>query len=186
MYIHLYSYDRNEHNNKGEEKMINTLAEQDALKYWNLQLQAIQINSEAFVTIHKETRRKQNPIEGIIEDLRSPSRYTFGIYNEREKLLGVVTLLLKEKLLIRHKAYITGMYVDLEYRRKGHALKLLQAVIAKAKELNIEQLHLSFVSNNKAAKQLYQSVGFKTYAVEKKSLKDFYGYYDEEYMVLFL
>lgn len=167
MYIHLYLYNENEHNNKGEEKMINKLGEQDALKYWNLQLQANQINSEAFVKIHKETMRKESPIEGIIEYLGSPSRYTYGIYNERETLLGVVTLSLKEKVLIRHKAYITGMYVDIEYRKKGHALKLLQEVIAKAKELNIEQLHLSFVSNNNAAKQLYQSVGFKTYAVEK-------------------
>lgn len=78
-----------------------------------------------------------------------------------------MTLLFEEKIIIQHKAYIIGMYFDIEYRREGHALNLLRAVIDKAKELNIEQLHLRVVSNNKAAKQLYQSVGFKTYALEK-------------------
>lgn len=166
--------------------MIQTLTEQDTLKYWNLQLQTIQMKSEAFVATFDESLRKESPAESIIEFLSSHTKYTFGVYNERAKLLGVVTLLIEEKVIARHKAYIVGMYVDVENRRKGYARNLLQAVIEKAREIDIEQLYLRVVSKNKTAKKLYRSIGFKTYALEKKSLKTNDGYSDEEYMVLFL
>ena len=51
---------------------------------------------------------------------------------------------------------------------------------------DIEQIHLTVVSSNKAANSLYASFGFVTYGIEKNALKVDGTYFDEELMVLFL
>ena len=58
-------------------------------------------------------------------------------------------------------------------------------LIRKAKNCDgLEQLNLAVVSNNVAAKQLYNSLGFKVYGVERKALKFDGCYFDEDLMVL--
>ncbi len=78
------------------------------------------------------------------------------------------------------------MYVDHQSRGKGLAKGLIRALIEKARELKIEQISLGVVSDNEAAKKLYQSMDFTTYGIEKKALKMNGIYRDEEHMVLFL
>ncbi|MED4717605.1 GNAT family N-acetyltransferase [Pseudobacillus badius] len=64
--------------------------------------------------------------------------------------------------------------------------QLLQQLIQQARSLDLEQLHLTVVSANRAAKALYASFGFRRYGLEEQALKWNGQYWDEEHMVLFL
>ncbi|MBL2049367.1 N-acetyltransferase, partial [Klebsiella pneumoniae] len=48
------------------------------------------------------------------------------------------------------------------------------------------QVMLDVVVGNDGAKKLYESLGFKTFGVQERSLKYNGQYWDEEHMVLFL
>ena len=78
------------------------------------------------------------------------------------------------------------MYVDASNRRSGLARELICKAIERAKEMKLEQLTLGVVSTNEPAKRLYESMGFKTYGIEKRAIKMNGVYSDDEHMVLFL
>lgn len=166
--------------------MIRILTETDAEIYWNLRLEALQKNPEAYVTTYEEAIQKEEPIQEVIKNLQGQNSHTFGAFDENNKLVGVVTLLTESKAALRHKGHIVGMYVSAQSRGRGYARNLIHESVKEAKKLNIEQIGLSVVFDNIAAKKLYHSIGFETYGVEKKALKIGEMYRDEEYMVLFL
>lgn len=166
--------------------MIRMLAEVDAENYWNLRLEALQKNPEAYVTTYEEAIKKEEPIQEVIKNLQGEHSYTFGAFDENNKLVGIVTLLTESRAVLRHKGHIVGMYVSAQSRGRGYARNLIHEVVKKAKKLSIEQIGLSIVSDNMAAKKLYHSIGFESYGVEKRALKMDEVYRDEEYMVLFI
>ncbi|PFK47727.1 GNAT family N-acetyltransferase [Bacillus cereus] len=166
--------------------MIRILSEKDAVQYWDLRLQALQVNPDAFVTTYEEAMQKENPVEQVAQNLSSNTSYTFGAFNEENQLLGVVTLLTEQKAAFEHKGHLVAMYVDKDSRGKGLAKGLIRALIEKARELEIEKINLGVVSDNEVAKKLYQSMGFTTYGVENKALKMNGIYRDDELMVLFI
>ncbi|WP_410982897.1 GNAT family N-acetyltransferase [Bacillus cereus] len=166
--------------------MIRILSEKDAVQYWDLRLQALQVNPDAFVTTYEEAMQKENPVEEVAKNLSSKTSYTFGAFNEENRLLGVVTLLMEKKAAYKHKGHLVAMYVDHQSRGKGLAKGLIRALIEKARELEIEKINLGVVSDNEVAKKLYQSMGFTTYGIENKALKMNGIYRDDELMVLFI
>ncbi|EJQ50574.1 Uncharacterized protein BWINRASL_02740 [Bacillus mycoides] len=166
--------------------MIRLLTKVDAEQYWELRLQALQVNPEAFVTTYEEAIRQENPIERVVSNLTSNTSCTFGAFNEENQLIGVVTLLTEEKQAYKHKGHIVAMYVDTQNRRNGLARELIANAIQRAREIELEQLNLGVVSTNEPAKKLYGSMGFKTYAIEKRAIKMNGVYSDDENMVLFL
>lgn len=163
---------------------IRLLQALDAEEYFNLRLEALQKNPEAFAASFEE--EKEQPIEKYIIRFQSEDSFTFGAFDKGE-LVGVVTLI-KEKLIkLRHKATIVAMYVLPEKRGMGIGKALLEEVIAKAKEIEgVEQVYLSVVSTNEPAKKLYSVMGFECYGTEKRALQLGDDYYDEDLMVLFL
>ncbi|KMP36463.1 acetyltransferase [Bacillus cereus] len=165
--------------------MIRLLTKEDAKQYWELRLQALQVNPEAFVTTYEEAIRQQNPIKRVENNLTAATSCTFGAFNEKNQLVGVVTLLTEEKEAYKHKGHIVAMYVDASNRRSGLARELIRKAIERAREMNLEQLTLGVVSKNEPAKKLYESMGFQTYGIEKRALKINGVYSDDEYMVLF-
>ncbi|WP_259415710.1 GNAT family N-acetyltransferase [Bacillus toyonensis] len=165
--------------------MIRLLTKEDAKKYWDLRLQALQVNPEAFITTYEEAIRQENPIERVEGNLTSTISCTLGAFNEG-KLIGVVTLLTEEKVAYKHKGHIVAMYVDAQNRRNGLARELIANAIQRARDIQLEQLTLGVVSTNEPAKKLYESMGFKTYGIEKRAIKINGAYSDDEHMVLFL
>ncbi|SFC71717.1 Acetyltransferase (GNAT) domain-containing protein [Bacillus sp. 491mf] len=166
--------------------MIRKLTGVDAENYWDLRLEALQKNPEAYVTTYEEAIKKEEPIQEVIKNLQGEHSYTFGAFDENNKLVGIVTLLTELRAALRHKGHIVGMYVSSQSRGKGYARNLIHESVKEAKKLNVEQIGLSVVSDNIAAKKLYQSIGFESYGVEKRALKIDEMYRDEEFMVLFL
>ncbi|EJR34587.1 MULTISPECIES: GNAT family N-acetyltransferase [Bacillus] len=166
--------------------MIRLLTKEDAEKYWDLRLQALQVNPEAFVTTYEEAIRQENPIKRVESNLTATTSCTFGAFNEENHLVGVVTLLTEEREAYKHKGHIVAMYVDSQNRRNGLARELITNAIQRARDIKLEQLTLGVVSTNEPAKKLYESMGFKTYGIEKRAIKVNGVYSDDENMVLFL
>ena len=120
----------------------------------------------------------------MVQNLRN--HYTFGVF-ENGTLVGVVTLVRKTALKLRYKAKIVGVYVTPTKRKCGIAKRLLNEAIAKAKSMKgVEQVTLTVVSTNAAARNLYLNAGVKPFGLEKRALKTNGQYFDEEHMVLFL
>lgn len=48
-------------------QMIRVLSDLDAVQYWNLRLQALQMNPEAFVTTYEEAMQKKTLLRKLFE-----------------------------------------------------------------------------------------------------------------------
>lgn len=156
---------------------IRLLQATDAESYWNLRLESLKENPEAFATTYEES------IQQVANNLETAGSFTFGAF-KNDKLIGIVTVLQEKRLKLQHRGVIVAMYVTPSQRNSGTGQALLKEALKKAKELNLEQITLTVLTDNKPAKALYESMGFQTFGIEKKALKYEEQYFDEEFMVL--
>ncbi|MEK4759643.1 GNAT family N-acetyltransferase [Viridibacillus sp. FSL E2-0187] len=165
---------------------IKLLVSSDAKSYWDLRLDALKNNPEAFSSSYEEAIKRESPVEAVIKNLSSEGTFTFGAFNDKE-LIGVVTLVQESTSKLHHRANIFAMYVSSKFRGLGVGKALLSAAIDHAKTIeSIEKINLEVITTNDTARNLYINMGFKTYGLEERALKIKNGYYDSEYMVLFL
>lgn len=165
---------------------VRKLVSKDAATYWNLRLEALKQDPEAFASSYEEALQKENPIEQVQQTLTAKGSYTFGAFIEN-KLVGMVTLVQEKAIKLSHRANIFAMYVSPKARGTGVAKALLLTAIDEAKTLDgVIKINLTVVATNESAKGLYSNVGFQVYGTEEKALKVNETYYDEEHMVLFL
>jgi ribosomal protein S18 acetylase RimI-like enzyme len=163
---------------------IRKLNPQDADAYFQIRLEGLYKNPEAFGSSYEEEKKQTS--EKYKERFQASNSFTFGAFDE-SKLIGVITLLTESIMKMRHRATIVAMYVTPGMRGKGIAKKLMNEAINKARSLKgIEQIHLTVVSSNSSAIRLYSSLGFEAYGTEKRALKIGEDYFDEDFMVLFL
>ncbi|WP_161878031.1 GNAT family N-acetyltransferase [Alkalibacterium sp. MB6] len=164
---------------------IKQLVPEDAEAYLSIRLEALRESPHAFGSSYEE--EKQTTVEKYRQRFMEPENsFTLGAFEESE-LVGVVALVRKQYLKQRHRATILAMYVKPEKRGTGLGKKLLLSAIEKAISLNdIEQINLSVIAQNESAKQLYQSLGFEVFGIEKNGIKVNDTYFDEEHMVMFL
>jgi L-amino acid N-acyltransferase YncA len=81
---------------------------------------------------------------------------------------------------------VWGVYVSPSQRGKGVGKALMQEIIRRARQLDgLEQITL-VASAKLPAQKLYQSVGFESYGLERRSLKIGTEYVDDVLMVLWL
>ncbi|MDP4086337.1 MAG: GNAT family N-acetyltransferase [Bacillota bacterium] len=162
--------------------MIRLLNPKDAGSFRKIRLEALKNHPEAFSTSFEE--EQEFSLESFEERLNRNYSYTFGAF-EGEKSIGIVTMYVEQRAKLKHRANIVGMYISQEKRREGFGRSLMLEAIKKAKEIErVEQIHLTVTSSNEAAKKLYLSLGFQTYAVDQNALKIGHTYFDDELMVL--
>ena len=77
------------------------------------------------------------------------------------------------------------MFIEPEFQGKGVAGQLLEEVLEYSKQ-KVEQILLTVADDNKPAIHLYKKLGFQTYGIEAKALKDNGVYVDEILMKLFV
>ncbi|MDN3018321.1 GNAT family N-acetyltransferase [Paenibacillus sp. BSR1-1] len=165
---------------------VRLLEAADAEKYWELRLEALKQNPEAFLTSYEDAIKRENPIGQTARNFSQPGNYTFGAF-ENGELIGVVTLLQEQAEKIKHRANIYAMYVTLSKRGTGVGEALMTEAIKKAKSVEaIEKINLSVIATNEKAKKLYTKLGFKEYGYEEKAMKINGVYYADEHMVLHL
>lgn len=168
---------------------IRELTEADTTPYLALRLRALRDHPDAFGASYDEEAAR--PVEYTVERLRaaaaSPDDFILGAFDDGT-LVGMVGLRRATFAKVRHHGFIWGMYATPEVRGRGVGRALLAEAIRRARSIHgVEQINLSVMMTNTAARALYISAGFEVYGLEKRALKLPDGtYLDEEHMVLWL
>ena len=155
---------------------IRRLEPADAALYREIRLEALQKNPEAFgSTFEKENAQPLSWFEAAIgrADI-------FGGF-----LAGIAGFAAQEGAKHAHKGLLWAMYVRSAARKSGLGKILVAAVLDHARG-RVEMVQLTVVSENEAARRLYEAMGFVEYSYEKRALKHDGRYYDEVLMVNFL
>lgn len=159
---------------------IRRLNPEDAVIYKALRLEALQNHPEAFGSDYDA--EKDRPVDQYAMRFQSEQAATFGAFHEGE-LVGVVTIVCSDPVKMRHRANLFAMYVTPRARKQQVGRQLVEEALRTLKQHPvIEQVHLSVVRTNEAAKALYRSLGFESYAIEPRALKIDDTYHDEELM----
>ncbi|WP_312968248.1 GNAT family N-acetyltransferase [Acinetobacter gerneri] len=108
----------------------------------------------------------------------------FGAYHQN-KIVGLATLTQEIGAKFSHKAQLSSVFIEPAFQQKGIASVLLRSVIQYSQQ-HVEQILLTVANDNKPALILYEKLGFQSYGVELKALKDKDGYIDEILMKLFV
>lgn len=162
---------------------VKKLTKYDAEDYRQIRLEALDKNPDSFGTTYQEEVIK------TIEQFRARipvdnNNFILGCFEDKN-LIGIVAFQQESRIKLRHKAYISSMYVQQEYRGKGVGKLLLNELIEKAKIMkDVEILLIDIVKSNFLAKPLYLSLGFQIYGTEKRAYKYNNQYFDLEFMCL--
>jgi RimJ/RimL family protein N-acetyltransferase len=162
------------------EPEIRLLTCPDALAYRDIRLEGLRRHPEAFASTFEDERDR--PLDCFQEQI-TQSRIFRAVLAQR--LVGVVGLHAYAEAKLRHKATIWGMYVRQEARQYGIGERLIDAAVAHAPS-DVEQVQLSVVTENEAARRLYAKAGFIEYGHQINALKHGGRYYDDILMVKFL
>ncbi|WP_235579829.1 GNAT family N-acetyltransferase [Ramlibacter sp. Leaf400] len=140
----------------------------DAAEYRELRLRALRDHPEAFTSSHEE--ESQQPLEVARERLTSDHTSFWGAWRHRE-LCGMVGLLREPRPKNRHKATVVAMYVAPEARGHDAGRRLLQALVAQARQEGLASLVLTVTEGNDEAQRLYAAAGFRSFGVEPRAVR---------------
>lgn len=146
---------------------IGRLGPSHAAEYRTLMLRTYADQPDAFVaTVHE---REPLPVEwwaSRLSDGPDPAELVLGAF-VGERLAGVAGLRFQRRDRTTHKAYLFGMSVLPEFRSRGIARALIEAVLDQARSKpGIKIVQLGVIQSNTAALGLYESCGFVAYGTE--------------------
>jgi L-amino acid N-acyltransferase YncA len=164
---------------------IRPLIPADAPTFRVLRLRALKDHPEAFTSSFEEDTLR--PPSWTEQRLAGGSGDMFWGCFVGDALHGIIGLNRESRDKNRHKGNVVAMYVAPEVGRRGMARALLQAVIDHARDDGVlEQLVLTVTQGNRAARDLYHDVGFRTFGVEPRAINVGGKYFDKEHMIYFL
>jgi RimJ/RimL family protein N-acetyltransferase len=158
------------------------LTEADAVSYKSFFLRGLILHADCFRISLQDADREIFPTHD------QPDSFTLAALSETGEWMGIVSFQREgaTRVKLRHKGLLFRMYVADEHGGKGVGRELVQEVIRRAKELpNLEQINLTVIGSNIRAKKLYERMGFRTFSVEERAIKNQGEYLTEEQMVLF-
>ncbi len=156
---------------------IRPLTPEDAAAYRPLRLESLRLHPEAFGASFEQEAAQD---EAFFAD-RLAAGTVFGGFSGGE-LAGTAGFRREPGAKQGHKALLWGVYVQPIARRTGLSRRLVEAVLAYARE-RVELIQLKVVATNVPARRLYERLGFQVYGIEARSLKLDGVYHDEVLMV---
>jgi ribosomal protein S18 acetylase RimI-like enzyme len=159
---------------------VRRLSPAQAGLFRDIRLEGLRRDPDAFAdTIEEESRHPLARFERMLADSA-----VFGAFRGTE-LLGVAGFFVQHGPKHRHKGTLWGMYVRPQARGSGVGETLVAAVIEYARTL-VELLQLTVISDNPAARRLYERCGFEPYGLEKRAAKYHGRYHDDVLMAKML
>lgn len=108
----------------------------------------------------------------------------FGAFQVK-RLIGIIRLSRYEAINEKHRAYLAGLYVLPEFRKRGCGRVLVSQALHRATmTAGVRRVNLTVVTQQKNAIRLYQSFGFRIYGTEHETFIKDGKYYDEYLMTL--
>jgi RimJ/RimL family protein N-acetyltransferase len=149
--------------------MIRLLCKEDVEDWLALRREALLDAPLAFATSPEDDFALD--ARALREQLRrAPESVILGAFDEH--LVGRVGLHRDRHRKAFHKAHVWGMYVTPCYRRRGHAARLMSAILDHAASLpGISWVHLSVSSTAPEARRLYDAIGFRPWGTEPEALR---------------
>jgi len=157
---------------------LRRLAPEDAAAYREIRLEALADSPHAFSsTLESE---QDQPIDRFA--MRLAENFVLGAFSGPH-LAGVAGFYVQPRPKHRHKGMLWGMYVRSDRRTAGISRKLVEAIIAHARQ-HVELLQLFVIADNMPARGLYASLGFVEYGIERHATKYHGQYHDDVLMAL--
>lgn len=139
--------------------------------YRDIRLKAIQCDPQAFAeTLSQTLARPEEEWKSYIQNM--------WFVLAGQNIIGMIGLL-KET---HDRANIISLWVDPEHRGKKIGTKLIQYVLAYAQDIGIKTLNLTVTTTQKAAIQVYMSLGFTIVAGHEKAICRDDAYFDQYLM----
>jgi ribosomal protein S18 acetylase RimI-like enzyme len=165
---------------------LRLLTPDDAEAWWRLRLEMLRNDPESFADSAEE--HETTTVEAARQRLAAGDpveNFVVGAF-EDVNLVGTAGFFRRENDKERHKGHVWGVYVSPSQRGKGVGKALMLEITSRARELQgLEQITL-VASAHLPAQKLYESVGFESYGLERRSLKIGTEYVDDVLMVLWL
>lgn len=160
---------------------LRRLNKDDLTIYRALRMEAVIRDSQTLVSTPKEEGEKTD--EDLLKTLNN--QYVLGMF-DGEKVVGMATLERQGLELRHHVAEVQWIFVSLDYRRRGIAKMLMEAIETHAKSVGVECIELYVVSDNASACNMYRLLGYKEFGTLPKAVKIEGLYWDGVYMVKLL
>jgi len=126
------------------------------------------------------------PSSTYADRLRSggDENFIYGAFQD-SALIAMAGFVRERRAKRRQKGVIWGVYVTPAHRGKGVSRAVMTALLDSARALpGIGYIYLTVTSAQSPARQLYQSLGFRSFGTEPRALAAGGRYFDEEHMVL--
>lgn len=167
---------------------IRPLTEADAEIYHALRLRALREHPAAFAQPYES--QATTPIGDVALRLReaseSPHDFILGLFLDGT-FIGMVGFRRERRERVQHKGTIWGMYVAAEAQGQGLGRALMREAISRASSMpGLRQVSLGVISGNAYARNLYISLGFEPYGLERRAILVNDRYHDDELMQMFL
>ena len=161
---------------------IRALTPPDAAAFQALRLRALRENPEAFGSAYAdEVDRTLDDVAARLAADPTVSVVLGAALAPGGPLVGVVGCYRDGGRKRRHVGVVWGMFVTPEARGAGVGRALLTALLAHVRAWpELEQLTLTVVPENAAARALYVRHGFRPAGLEPRALRDEARYYDLE------
>ncbi|MBO4785149.1 MAG: ribosomal protein S18-alanine N-acetyltransferase [Lachnospiraceae bacterium] len=113
-------------------------------------------NVEGIAELEKENFSDGWSLKSLIEEINNPDAYYLAVRDDENNLVIAAAGM----IVSIDTADIMNVSVKEEYRRRGLASKLLDALFEEGKKRGVKDFTLEVRENNHAARKLYEKKGF--------------------------